>query len=296
MATRSHESCPWLDPKPYQVQRQQPKGYRPHAQALAASASTTASLVGLPAELRVEIYKYLLPGPGQCSSSYTGLRNSCRLIRDEYDHEAENDIPHIYDNLPLRISRCWYIRPKSKSPKNMTNIATVKLDTGSFVVTRMARFPKKYGCNPDPGRHLIHSAVRMAFERMDRMIKDRTGTTINRRTWSKGERRPVKCEIDRFVMRWTNFARTKADERVNGRTDIGSDREKILNDLPVIRAPTAGLPSNHDRLWDVMFDFDDRGCFVQATWRRHTPLDAQREAEDDFMPLPKWLELPPRSD
>lgn len=265
-----------------------------------------ASLLKLPAELRVQIYTHLMPEPGQYPSAYSGLRNSCRLIREEYDHEAEKVIPGIYDNSPLHLSDMWTIRHKPSDPKTMADISTVEMLPTPFVVNRMARFPRKiipwhwtwiktliisfdmswnssysnYGDGhiKDPASHLIHSAVRMAFERMDNIIKARTGTTVHRRTFSKDDRRPQKCEIDTFVLRWVNFGRLPS--------------KKLNTPFPVIIPPKAGLESNHDRLWDVTFGFNSDGGFFEATWRRRTPLDAQRDAEDNFMPLPEWLELP----
>jgi hypothetical protein len=119
----------------------------------------------------------------------------------------------------------------------------------------------------------------MAFERMDNMIKARTGTTVHRRTFSKDDRHPQQCEIDMFVLRWVNFGR-----RPN----------KIENTpRPVILPPKAGLESNHDGLWDFTFGFNSDGGFAEATWRRRTPLDAQRVAEDNLMPLPEFLESSP---
>jgi hypothetical protein len=101
---------------------------------------------------------------------------------------------------------------------------------------------------------------------------------VHRRTFSKDDRRPQKCEIDTFVLRWVNFGRRPC--------------KKLNTPFPVIIPPKAGLESNHDRLWDVTFGFNSDGGFFEATWRRRTPLDAQRDAEDNFMPLPEWLELP----
>ena len=283
-------------------------------------------------------------------------------------------LPSIYEHAPLRLNctdlGSWYMSHVPDQPKTMADIETVEILPPSFVVNRMARFPRKmipwhftwcktliisfnmgysfstywgphdptdmvgepyysgwsgyetdsedesegenalygedesdpesdsedesyseyksdsadhgrpqHGCNPHPNGafNVIHSAVRMAFERMDRMIKDRTGNTITRRTWAKGERRPTKCEIDTFVLRWVDWEDADSIER-----------------LPIVQAPASALPSNHDRLWDIEFAFDSRGSFVEAVWRRRTLLDAQRDAKNDFMPLPGWLELPPR--
>lgn len=333
------------DLKARQARRRRTKGH--HIQTLTplSSTSSVVSFLAVPAEVRVEIYKYLLPGPGQYASDYNGLRNSCRLVREEYDFEAQKVIPSTYDNAPHPIASGWHMGYMPNKPTTMADLATVEILPPSFVVNRMARFPRKmipwhwtwiktlvisfnmsygpscwndhrepkcvvgvplpiyferrgsggytvepegymlaqHGCDPDPVLLIHNSAVHMAFKRTDRMIKDRTGSTVIRRTWTKGERRPVKCDIDTFVLRWTGFDRDRNPyRRVSG------------DNAPIIHAPASGLPSNHDRLWDVEFGFGSKGRFVEAVWRRRTLLDAQCDAEDDFMPLPEWLELPPR--
>jgi pyruvate-formate lyase len=58
-----------------------------------------------------------------------------------------------------------------------------------------------YGPEIDPADQLIQKAVRMVFERMDKLIQTRIGSTVRRRTFGKGDRRPVNCEIDTFVVR-----------------------------------------------------------------------------------------------
>jgi hypothetical protein len=135
-----------------------------------------------------------------------------------------------------------------------------------------------YGPETDPVTHLTQKAVRMVFARMDNMIKARTGTTVYRRTFSKGGRRPIKCEIDTFIVRWDNFP----------------DADKCCTTPPVILPPALGLPSNHDRLWDVTFGFNSDGGLIQVPWRRRTTLDAERNVEEDVMPIPEWPGLPSR--
>jgi hypothetical protein len=212
----------------------------------------------------------------------------------------------MYEQNPLLLAKDWDVafnlfKPLTTRMPDMADMATVELHPPTMVVNRMARFPKKLvpwhwpwvktlvinfdmswrSAIQAPGEwcweiyekpltpyedRFIHKAVRMAFLHMDRIIKDRTGTTVRRRTFFKGDRRPVKCDIDTFVLRWRNF------------------KHEI-----VILPPALGLPSNHDRLWDVTFGFGDDGRFNQAVWRRRTQDDAERDAEEDFMPLPGWL-------
>lgn len=82
---------------------------------------------------------------------------------------------------------------------------------------------------------------------MDRMIKLRAGgPTIRRRVYPKPGGRPVKCEVDIFVLRWGN-PNTKYD---------GQD--------VIVSPPAQALSSNHDRLWDVTFGFADTGCFNEV--------------------------------
>jgi hypothetical protein len=263
-----------------------------------------------------------MPGKDRPVSDYDGLRKSCRQLREEYDHEAEKLIgDHMYEQNPLLLAKDWDVafnlfKPLTTRMPDMADMATVELHPPTMVVNRMARFPKKlvpwhwpwvktlvinfdmswrsaiedsdddimerdiysevslaaYRRATDDERlrpykdRFVHKAVRMAYHHMDKIIKDRTGTTVRRRTFSKGDRRPVKCDIDTFVLRWRNFK----------------------NEV-IVLPPALGLPSNHDRLWDVTFGFADNGGFIQAAWRRRTQADAERDAEEDFMPLPGWL-------
>ena len=253
------------------------------------------------------------------------MRNSCRLVRKEYDHEAEKIIgDHFYvDNSPLR-SRSWLISTNEDKPPilTMADLATVILHPPGFVVNRMARFPKKliswhwiwlktvvvefwmgysstthqvtsdildpelqqqdrcaYSDLPEEQHFIprkdrfINTAVRMAFQQMDRMITNRTGTTVRRRTFTKEDRRPVKCEMDTFVLRWVDYP------TLHTRGDV------------IVSPPAQALPSNHDRLWDISFKYADNGCFNEVIWRRRSQADAQRDAEDDFMPVSSWLYL-----
>jgi hypothetical protein len=107
-----------------------------------------ASFMSLPAELRLKLYSHLMPGLGQYPSAYLGLRNSCRLIRAEYDHEAAKTIPHIYANAPLKLHTVdnvawWCINHKPSLPKTIADLSAVTMQPTVFVVNRMARFPKK---------------------------------------------------------------------------------------------------------------------------------------------------------
>ncbi|KAH7068405.1 hypothetical protein BKA63DRAFT_495050 [Paraphoma chrysanthemicola] len=280
------------------------------------------SFFSVPAELRIQIYSHLLPGPDQYPSVYTGLRNSCRLIRKEYDNEAEEVIPHTYDHSPLRLNRWWHIAHAPSDPRTILDISTVEIQPTPRIVTCLAHFPPNiipwhwtwvktliisfgmssesryhhqhilniedgvndhYESDEDtkfviwnktlkgPANRPIQSAVNVAFERMDKFIKDRTGTTVDRRTFTKGDRRCRECEIDTFVMRLVDF-------------DEGD-----VTPPHVILPPEDGMPSNHDRLWDVTFGVNRDGGLVEAIWRRRTRFDAQRDAENDFMPPYEWL-------
>jgi len=274
------------------------------------------SFMSLPAELRLEVYKYLMPGPKQYPSAYSGLRSSCRLICKEYDHEADKVIPSIYNAFPHPLVEGrtryynWHVTHRPSAPQSMADLATVDIRPTLYVPGRMAAFPKRLVPldrwtwlktlvltfnvshwlarreDLDPAHKKLNECVRFAYERFDRLIKSHTGTSVYQHRFGK-------CEVDTFVLRWDGY-------KLNPRppyTRFDFDQGKwILGDpAVVVPAPALGLPSNHDRLWDVTFGFDDNGCFVEAVWRRRTQLDAQRDAEDDFMPLPEWLDLAPPS-
>ena len=99
--------------------------------------------MSLPAELRLKVYSHLMPGLDQCPSAYLGLRNSCLLIREEFDHEAERVLPYIYDTSPLKFQGLpWHIRHEPSCPETMADISAVEMKPTPFVVNRMARFPK----------------------------------------------------------------------------------------------------------------------------------------------------------
>jgi len=64
--------------------------------------SATAFLA-LPAEVRINIYKHLSP-VDTSSASYSGLIQTCRLIRKEWQWEAEKCIFSEHDRLQTQLS------------------------------------------------------------------------------------------------------------------------------------------------------------------------------------------------
>jgi hypothetical protein len=282
------------------------------------------SFITMPAEIRLEVYSYIMPGSHHYPSAYTGLRNSFRLIRDEYSHEADKFLGNHPDDHILSLPNTWHALATVRRPSTTTleNITTAFLHPPALRASAMSRFPKKLapwhwvflkaividfnmsaaasheaqsdwvypeGMEPHciycasnadqvspsmraPEDRYINKAVRLAFQHMDRMIKLRAGgSKIRRRIYPKPDGRPVECEVDIFVLRWGNFNTTYDGQNV------------------IVSPSAQALPYNHDRLWDVTFGFADNGCFNEVIWRRRTLADAQRDAEDDFMPITAWL-------
>jgi len=65
--------------------------------------STRKSFFILPPELRVEIYSYLLPHiVYPCESA--SLRQTCHLIRDEFDYEALAYLQSMYRKARLELA------------------------------------------------------------------------------------------------------------------------------------------------------------------------------------------------
>jgi hypothetical protein len=101
------------------------------------------ALMMLPAEIRLEVYKYIDPHHN-LPSKYAGLRATCRQLRTEFDHEA------------LKAIRCQYARrlPKLRChtkihPERPIVIADVS--TINVRIPLRKYHPGTYTCAPRPG-------------------------------------------------------------------------------------------------------------------------------------------------
>jgi hypothetical protein len=87
-----------------------------------SSAGTT--FLSLPAELRLQVYSYLLPHQVKFSS-YTGLRRTCRQIRAEFDREVLKHFPVLYQQFSYKLGSTVTIFPAR--PLVMGDISVVEL-------------------------------------------------------------------------------------------------------------------------------------------------------------------------
>jgi hypothetical protein len=99
-----------------------PRNTMPAKVASISSAGTT--FLSLPAELRLQVYSYLLPHQVK-PSSYSGLRRTCRQIRAEFDREALKHFPALYQQFPHKLGSTATICPAR--PLVMADISVVEL-------------------------------------------------------------------------------------------------------------------------------------------------------------------------
>ena len=79
------------------------------------TSSNPASLMGLPAELRLHVFSYLLPTI--CvPSDYKHLRNVSRQIRKEFDHEVLMDISNYHNTIIRSWQPSEHLRMKLQWP------------------------------------------------------------------------------------------------------------------------------------------------------------------------------------
>lgn len=104
-----------------------------------------ASFITMPAEIRLEVYSYIMPGSHQYPSAYTGLRNSCRLIRHEYSHEVDKFLGNHPDGHILSLSNTWHALATVRRPSTTTleNITTAFLHPPALRTSAMSHFPMK---------------------------------------------------------------------------------------------------------------------------------------------------------
>jgi hypothetical protein len=91
---------------------------------VASMSSACTTFLSLPAELRLQVYSYLLPHQVK-SSSYTGPRRTCRQIRAEFDREVLKHFPALYQQFPYKLGSTVTIFPAR--PLVMGDITVVEL-------------------------------------------------------------------------------------------------------------------------------------------------------------------------
>jgi hypothetical protein len=101
------------------------------------------ALMMLPAEIRLEVYKYIDPRHN-LPSKYAGLRATCRQLRTEFDHEA------------LKAIRCQYARrlPKLRCHTKIhpdRPIVIADVSTINVRIPLRKYHPGTYTCAPRPG-------------------------------------------------------------------------------------------------------------------------------------------------
>jgi hypothetical protein len=76
-----------------------------------AIVPTAASFLSLPEEIRLQVYRYLLPHQAM-PSEYTWLHRTCRQTRAEFDHEALKQFPPLYKTFLHELSYVVEFHPR----------------------------------------------------------------------------------------------------------------------------------------------------------------------------------------
>jgi hypothetical protein len=93
---------------------------------VASMSSARTTFLSLPAELRLQVYGYLLPHQVM-PSGYAGLRRTCRQIRAEFDREALKHFPALYQPFPHKLGSTATICPARPLVKGDISVVELKL-------------------------------------------------------------------------------------------------------------------------------------------------------------------------